>query len=480
AEWDGTVDGQSIEDPETYQFHIYANVCPEDNGGGASRAIRAQEDIICLEDDERVAIGITEAKLEAFFVDPSQNRNKIALGFTPDLPNAEALFKEKGELTRELYRVGNGDRLFLELQFSREPSPELTTVDIELGASSSNSLASATLHQDEIDKTLFKGELVIPSGFLQHSSGSGTRYNLGTLAFSESDANDWVAHVLPTFQQPHQKFGVYQEILFDSRESPTESDQVVSKPVHLAKFGFETLSISTKAPLPRIKATINVPNPDSADVVAWTFHGLPNGELLPSWDIGGLLGDTTLRQNLFIPGLNISPQDSSNLDTLFLSACSALHLKDYNQTGLTPSTSGALEWHDATGQGQTLLLGYQYYAARTNVPLVYQAYASEYQRLASISDPRERQILSWMSANLKVGTEGDEEALLALGACAVDRDWFYYIPARYVQQQGDAKPRPIPETASDIFRVPRLIWSLVPVRDWESNRDTFAEKVTIP
>ena len=43
AFWDGIVDGQLVEEPETYQFHIRVDACESDGGGGAFRAIRSQE-----------------------------------------------------------------------------------------------------------------------------------------------------------------------------------------------------------------------------------------------------------------------------------------------------------------------------------------------------------------------------------------------------------------------------------------------------
>ena len=43
AFWDGIVDGQLVEEPETYQFHIRVDACESDGGGGAFRAISAQE-----------------------------------------------------------------------------------------------------------------------------------------------------------------------------------------------------------------------------------------------------------------------------------------------------------------------------------------------------------------------------------------------------------------------------------------------------
>ncbi|MFA5509181.1 MAG: hypothetical protein WC423_27410, partial [Vulcanimicrobiota bacterium] len=103
AEWDGTADGQLIEDPETYQFHIYANVCPEDTGGGASRAIRAQEDTIYLEDDERVAIGfLFQISAIEFGGNEDAKRNENGPYFVYDYindiaPNSEAQWKKEGD-----------------------------------------------------------------------------------------------------------------------------------------------------------------------------------------------------------------------------------------------------------------------------------------------------------------------------------------------------------------------------------------------
>lgn len=42
AFWDGTVGGELVEEPETYQFHIRVDACESDGGGGAFRAISAQ------------------------------------------------------------------------------------------------------------------------------------------------------------------------------------------------------------------------------------------------------------------------------------------------------------------------------------------------------------------------------------------------------------------------------------------------------
>ena len=43
AFWDGSVGGESVEEPETYQFHVRVEACESDGGGAASRAIRSQD-----------------------------------------------------------------------------------------------------------------------------------------------------------------------------------------------------------------------------------------------------------------------------------------------------------------------------------------------------------------------------------------------------------------------------------------------------
>lgn len=70
TEWDGTLNGQPVDDPGSYQFHIYAEICPDD-GGIAFRAIRGQEadpqpSPLCLDDDVLVAINGQAAQIRFF------------------------------------------------------------------------------------------------------------------------------------------------------------------------------------------------------------------------------------------------------------------------------------------------------------------------------------------------------------------------------------------------------------------------------
>ena len=151
----------------------------------------------------------------------------------------------------------------------------------------------------------------------------------------------------------------------------------------------------------------------------------------------------------------------------------------------SPGTLGAMKWHNATGQGRTVLLGYQQVASSYAVPGVYEEFGRELARLSgSESDPRQLQILAWMSANLKLGKQsGGIEGInrLALGACAMDANWYYYIPAKYPAPEGEGKLDPLPDASSaeKVYRVPKSLWSKEPHPDWKVNR-SIAEEVMIP
>ena len=79
------------------------------------------------------------------------------------------------------------------------------------------------------------------------------------------------------------RLGIFRERLVNPLEEPKSVDEVASSISFLEHLGFETLKVKVLEPSLSIEASINVPNP--AEVVAWSFHGLPDGKLLPN--LGG-------------------------------------------------------------------------------------------------------------------------------------------------------------------------------------------------
>lgn len=208
-----------------------------------------------------------------------------------------------------------------------------------------------------------------------------------------------------------------------------DDDLAETLPENVRCFGFEAVQFkldSAKNPgiITPLKATLKVRNPSSLAVM--TVHGGHDGALL----LGG--------GNL-IPELDLRPQDCESLKTLMLTSCNALDMHDYNnnytlefpRTGpLDPvslRTSPGQKWWKATGNGKSVLLGYNFPILNTTGQAARASYLNTtLKNLEQRSVPAtERQQLAWLRANYEVAMSLNEAS--ALNACAWDQNYYYFI-----------------------------------------------------
>jgi len=314
AKWDGIVDPG--EDPLTYQFAITAYGCPEELGPDH----QPDPETCPLIAKEDVPVG---KSLEKLFVEFSGN--VVAFGYDQDDDDSQGtLRKTRQEYSRELQRfVGNGATLDFSLE-GLLTKPAAVTVQV---ASSISGQSDTAVLTDEDKDGVYTGSLTLPSNFIQPATG--TSYNTGVVYTESGTDRDFADSAMPAYPSPI-KLGGYRENLLNPEIEQDSPDEVTTDILSLAELGFENLTIKVVSPATiNVETDLNVPNP--AKVVAWTFHGYGDGTLLPQNEIGIFVPGAN--EDVLIPNLHISSGDTQLMDTLFLSACNALNLQNYNQLG---------------------------------------------------------------------------------------------------------------------------------------------------
>ncbi|MEW6284276.1 MAG: hypothetical protein AB1758_37020 [Candidatus Eremiobacterota bacterium] len=262
---------------------------------------------------------------------------------------------------------------------------------------------------------------------------------------------------------------------FDQEGRDAADDEALAGFENLRSFGFEAMKVRldpsrNSTLLDPLEATVKVRHPAMFALLA--AHG------------GEAPGDTNpSRAVVVVPGKVIDPErdltleDTASLKTLIFSSCNVLDLHDYNSNVFAPdvpldrrvaypgSASGPGQlWRRITGNGNTILLGYNYPVNAAAARLVAASsrpdgstpsrYAEELVRLSGLVPPEELQQIAWISANLKVAREGGEGGLTenALNACAWDRNFYYYIayaPGRTYRARFDE-----PRRVRGVYKIP--------------------------
>ncbi|MFA5509142.1 MAG: hypothetical protein WC423_27210, partial [Vulcanimicrobiota bacterium] len=415
AEWDGTVDGQSIEDPETYQFHIYANVCPDDNGGGASRAIRAQEDIICLEDDERVAIG------EPVVLKIRTSNNLLASTESADKPEElldQVLLYEENTTTFPqitLQVESNSEKDFVEVSLTSSKSKNQKTVKVPKKAGAAKTFEVTTSIQDLIVRQ--SGAFGID---LSDTSNAGDE-NQDTRAFFSVFRD---LGYQPQGRIYRNKFEPGAVLKLDASNPASDPQDSVSSFVPNARSGgFEVLTAQVKGTAG--KAKLRVKNP--ADVLYYSGHGLHGTSALAYFStkpMGENVSGELIPQFLNpLEEKKLRTADWEKVSVAIIAGCSVLDINDYSHEfdndWLRRSPDGiepGIEWDRVIGQGSANLFGYRHFAPLG--PFTDTSIIIEFGR--QIKDqPKNLWPRKWLDANLK-HTENDS-------ACALDefdRYWF--------------------------------------------------------
>ena len=331
----------------------------------------------------------------------------------------------------------------------------------------------------------------------------------------------------PRHPRPICALGRYQETAFKKNwltESGNTSDPFppINPETHLeapplrdnlAAMGFEPVEVKLTAgdaeiasgTLPEIKAVLKASR--APDIVFWNFHGTHVGSLLPSEEIDRR-SDFPDKLSLTIdPGDLVKPGESNNLSrvrVLGLLACEALDVNNYNEifpeTLLNASGQevvataqqryyGGEIWDKATGNGNTVLLGYNGPVPKRYIQTVMESYADELDRLSGAVGEGTGQIpaseleaMAWMSANETIARQEIDDGdlrRLYFQASAITGMGYYYFPFEYATDpisEGFRTPMP-PEFPGLVYRVDRAKWNEQPA-GWKSNRDN--RKITTP
>ena len=472
AEWDGTVNGQPVDEPTTYQFHIYAEVCPNDGGGQASRAIRAQDggSPMCDDgDDKRVALADTSI-LRVY------NAAGDLLASSDDGENTLPMQKQVFPFGRK----DNDNNLRITVEGLEESLP---SVSVELEGVLSATPGTATLTYNSEEK-VHEGTFEVTNSLIRIDQLQKDGLSVNT-TFSDSvlpatgGAQVIFEAALANFQGlpylPEQvQLGTFQE---NSDPATASVDQR-----NVLNFGFENLKFKLQD-VGTAKAELKVRHP--ASVFYFLQHMGATGEIE--------LGTTSLS-----PG-DLTEDDATPLRSLILTACSGLALNDYNNlwdnshpkfANLPDRQAidfGGRKWYTKTRPGQTILLGFNHYAPAQLAPQIINEYMLQLDDLQGKLGQDDLTLsnleaLAWMKANRNIlqGTDGSPlQRALCLNACAYSGDFYYYMPFDSVSK-GPNRDNPLKENRQ-IHSVKKQDWeNPLELADWLRTPKPKSEEVLIP
>ena len=277
------------------------------------------------------------------------------------------------------------------------------------------------------------------------------------------------------------------------------------------------------------------PSPRGPNVLLWTFHGddQVGGTLHPSDDHDRFAPDIKKKNWVIDPSQEVIAERLEHVQTLIITGCQALIIKDYNNgytipggvneagnryinwPGVAERNYSGEKWDRAmstTTKNGAVILGYNDVAPLLSnepsnpvnrVAEIIGLYEQELIALAGSVDPSELRQLAWMSANVKFAdssTVNDDARWIALHASAIDDEFYYYVPlikdrsrpVRLIGPDGRSQEAAIYTThfftinrQTPVWRVRRFPdWGLPPgkpdIGEWDENRDNYAEKVSIP
>lgn len=278
------------------------------------------------------------------------------------------------------------------------------------------------------------------------------------------------------------------------------------------------------------------PSPRGPNVLLWTFHGDDQfgGTLHPSEDYDRSVPDIKKKNWVIDPSQQIVAERLEHVQTLIITGCNALVLKDFNNGftkpgGVDQVNRVYLDWpgfaernysgelwdkamSTATKDG-AVILGYNNVAPLINndssnpvtrIAEVIQLYEQELTALSGLVESSQLRQLAWMSANVKFAdraTSKGDPRWLTLHAAAIDANYYYYIPqekdrANWIPPEDDPTKMVVYETPFDsvqkytpVYRIPRLAapggWgvtdpAVLDLGSWVFNRNNFAVPVPIP
>jgi hypothetical protein len=246
-------------------------------------------------------------------------------------------------------------------------------------------------------------------------------------------------------------------------------------------FGFEAVELSIKESKQPPQAQLKVKH--RADVFFGQCHG--------SHGTAAMQLQTSKDEETVLSPLFLTREDISNPDgrlrTLMLNSCGVLDLHDYNNfylgdprsdlgshnvtAGVEARFSPGEQWWSATGNGKTVLLGYNALGARVTGAVV-SNYFTKLTQLNSSWDAKVLQQYSWMAANFDTAAIGD---MYLHNACAWDDTYYYYIPFKRKSYREPVRIRP--GSARGVYRI-LLSRRNEQLQDW-TDKPPFAEQIFI-
>ena len=468
AEWDGTVNGQPVDEPTTYQFHIYAEVCPNDGGGQASRAIRAQDGGSPMCDDDDKVVAMLGGTLKVFR--SGETTNEIAN--SRDNPKSSTA-GDPGLKRLRTVNAAESWRIDVEgLNFGTGQPPEtlagfaVPSVSPQVSFPLTLTDADAQGNKNGVYSVEFDPNSILKSGSelsaTQFSVGAGVTVNFnGTPAvISHLYADLLVQFIFGAnfYPMPKKELGrlVYTGISkLENGQSTTEIgiNEAEFNKSNIKHFGFEAISINVLTPGGLIEAVVKVQN--KAPLYSTFCHGGFDGKLLLFAGPDGQLDPSDL-----------TDAEVDHLETWVFNACNVLICYDYNNNlanrndlgrqgpgdPISARASGAhgIRWWTKLNRGQTILLGYNYPVQVDEAALAVRNYKVHLDDSAlSIEgadvDASNKQQWAWMVANAKVGGT-------AWNACVWDSDFYYYL-AKYDPKYGK-DPQASQASVYGIVRLP--------------------------
>ncbi|MFA5507228.1 MAG: hypothetical protein WC314_26790 [Vulcanimicrobiota bacterium] len=443
ALWDGTIDGQQVEEPGSYSFEIEARACPPDDGGGAAeRSIRTQETpggSGCLEAEAEVPISNENGTLEIYDGDTDEllatsepqpyvgvsdpllaSLELVALGPTFHLSSSNDQILQK--------RRGQSNTIKIRYLVDKSKAEGKETIEVSIRSTFSN--------QNPFTTTLSRGtDGIIRAEFsdvftLTDSGNSGGKSILirtpSGSSFTTVDVTS--GKVRPGDHPEHdywngdaqdadewQKGESGTKLGFASALTPSEEQSKAYRaqkipPVQEAVVasGFEDLVV--ERPGTGIRAWTRVKN--QAKRLYISSHGYPDGGFLVE---GGYVE----------PG-DIGEHWKDDVELVIMALCSVLNIGNFNDWTGYQGQPGA-EWQARMKPGG-VVLGYNAIApaadlrlggvyADTRILMRYRENLAQ----SSYSDPAEAQAMAWLLANASM------EVRLGDDACAVTPEYYYFI-----------------------------------------------------
>ncbi|MEW6284113.1 MAG: hypothetical protein AB1758_36200, partial [Candidatus Eremiobacterota bacterium] len=517
-----------------YKLLLTVQACTQEHLAGTEPPPGGVE---CAQDDERVAFN---AGLPTLYVEDLQAKQLGIARQPPFDPQATNLIERKLYETQQdlLERVfphgqASGSSTWRirasGLAFSQDPPPETVVVQLRTAVNpplagtepevTERDLSSQQVeltHQDngEYVGTVEIGPSLIKTGtrFTRHEQPVQTTYSVSEIMGIglDFDIREMMTTAAPAYGVTR-RVGLFSERLRRARpKPPVQPEEAVNTLDNLRTFGFEPVDVRLERignpglATADMVATVKVAHPP--DVLILNQHGDHDGRLVLNQDF--IAEETKAERPIpnpeyLSPGLGFTTPDS--LRTLMLVSCDALDLHDYNNIyaliSIPPDNPpktfpplhadtdrlaarldyGGELWFRATGNGRTVLLGYNGPAPAVVMAEVLKEYGRELSRLSAALPAAERNRVeqyAWLSANLHVARiDPPGNRPLCMYTCAWDADYYYYIALK--RYPGMIRETPDPKRIVGFRRIPRSEWNK-DLEKWDKVPPAIAEEFQIP